>query len=286
MEQSTAQSGAMMDQMMFNELSIHPLAKDKTESFHRVRQFIDTFNCGRKYAFNRIRFVDPFDSIQLYAGYSLNDFCNEHKTLGILLRGLSRYPFIDDDTEEENRYIANSFAVVRNDENQPCHGLAAAYLYNTLGIGFASGEEWSEIVHSLLIHGSEKQVASVYCMSSADHFQSDFFAGWLEQRKDIQLIECPLKPHEKSISLRNDHGKDDLLCFSNKLVQSPHVIRIINSLPFNPNEKNFIRKIKSNGYIEIVLTNTDMGLGVVVETTGNTYKETRAIADLLQEAYG
>lgn len=129
-----------MSDMVFNELSIEPLARAKTEGFKRVTKFIETFKCGTQHGFNRIRFEDSFDQILLYPEYTLNDFCNEQRTLGILLRGLARYPFIDDGSEEEKRYIKNRFAIIRNGGKLSCYGLAAAYLYTTLGIGFASDD--------------------------------------------------------------------------------------------------------------------------------------------------
>jgi len=98
-----------MCDMVFNELSIKPLARDKAEGFKRVTKFIETFKCGRQYGFNRVRFEDSFDQILLYPEYTLNNFCNEQRILGTLLLGLARYPFIDDDSEEEKRYIAAIF---------------------------------------------------------------------------------------------------------------------------------------------------------------------------------
>ena len=68
-------------------------------------------------------------------------------------------------------------------------------------------------------------------------------------------------------------------------VQSEYIIEVVNSLPFNPKETDFIHKIKSDGLIEIVLPWTDAGLGIVVRTTGHTYAETKKIAEILEEEY-
>ena len=274
-----------MSDMVFNELSIEPRAEDKTESFKRVCKFLATFKCGRPCDFNRVRFDDSFDQILLHSGYTLNDFCNEQRTLGVLLRGLARYPFIDDDSEEEKLYIENSFTIIKDGRRLQCHGLAAAYLYATLGIGFASGDYWEGYEHLLEIHGDEKGASTVFCVSTPDHFQVTILQHWLESRRKIELVECPLSAHEKQISLGSHHGKDRLLQFSKKIVQSPYVIRIINSLRFNPAERNFIKHTGSNGNIEIVLTDTDMGLGLVVKTTGRNSRETKAISEILQGKY-
>ena len=274
-----------MCDMVFNELSIKPLARDKTEGFKRVIKFIETFKCGKQHGFNRIRFEDSFDQILLDPEYTLNNFCNEQRTHGTLLRGLARYPFIDDDSEEEKYYIENRFAIIKNGGRLQCYGLAAAYLYTTIGIGFASDAFWEGFEHLLEIQGNNKETATVYCVSTPDHFQNAVIEQWLESRRKIEIIKCPLSAHEKQISLREDHGKDILLQFSKKIVQSPYVIRIINSLPFNPSERKFIKRIRANGNIEIVLTDTDKGLGLVVKTTGRNIRETKLIAQILEGKY-
>ena len=97
---------------------------------------------------------------------------------------------------------------------------------------------------------------------------------------------CSTSAEDKKIVLRDDHGKDKLLEFSNKLVHSPYVVGVINSLPFQSHNRKFISKIRENGLIDIVLPWTDKGLGLVVQTTGRTRGETEKIADLLQEKYG
>ena len=47
----------------------------------------------------------------------------------------------------------------------------------------------------------------------------------------------------------------------------------------------FIRTVKDNGLIEIVLTNTDKGLGLVLQSTGRNMQETQEIAKILEEQY-
>jgi putative CRISPR-associated protein (TIGR02619 family) len=92
-------------------------------------------------------------------------------------------------------------------------------------------------------------------------------------------------PDKKQISLRDDHGKDILLAFSKKLCRSPYVKSIINSLPFNPKQINPIRRTNATGQIEFVLTWTDAGLGICIQTTGRNLAETNSIAIHLAEKY-
>ncbi|TYQ24950.1 putative CRISPR-associated protein [Pseudanabaena sp. UWO310] len=85
-------------------------------------------------------------------------------------------------------------------------------------------------------------------------------------------------PERKPISLRDDHGQDILQAFAEKIRRSPYVKRIINSLPFNPKQVNPIRKVESSGIVEFVLTWTDRGLGLSIQTTGRNLAETNTIA--------
>lgn len=93
------------------------------------------------------------------------------------------------------------------------------------------------------------------------------------------------KPEKKEINLRDDHGKDKLQEFSKKICHSPYVKKIVNSLPFNSKHTNPIRRAKPNGIIEFVLTWTDKGLGLCIETTGRNLTETNTIALHLKEKY-
>jgi hypothetical protein len=88
---------------------------------------------------------------------------------------------------------------------------------------------------------------------------------------------------EKKINLRDDHGKDILKKLADKLVKSPYVIKVVNSLPFNPKNKHFINAIYPDGKVEIILTWTDEGFGLVVQTTGRNRQETKQIADIMEQ---
>lgn len=103
----------------------------------------------------------------------------------------------------------------------------------------------------------------------------------------LSLIPCnPASPESKSISIRDDHGKDILQKFAKKICNSPYVIEVVNSLPFNPKRTNPIRKVDANGLMEFVLTWTDPGFGLCIQTTGRNRKETTSIALHLAKNYG
>ena len=76
-----------------------------------------------------------------------------------------------------------------------------------------------------------------------------------------------------------------LRAFAKRIINSPHVNGIVNSLPWNNKTTNFIRRVYPNGLIEVVLYWTDDGLGMVIQTTGRNQRETEEITRLLEEKY-
>jgi putative CRISPR-associated protein (TIGR02619 family) len=92
-------------------------------------------------------------------------------------------------------------------------------------------------------------------------------------------------PERKPINLRDDHGKDTLQKFAEKICCSPYVKKIINSLPFNSQRTNPILNTTKDGIVEFVLTWTDTGLGLCVQTTGRNLVETNTIALYLKEKF-
>ena len=141
--------------------------------------------------------------------------------------------------------------------------------------------EWNQ--NFILLRGNHK-IIEVRHISSPAHIESHKI--FFDEVKEIHLLRCFLDPKDKPIHLRDDHGKDKLLEFSKRLLKSDYICEIVNSLPYNPRERKFIRKVSENGLIEIVLPWTDLGLGIVVKTTGRNLRETQQIANIIQEQYG
>lgn len=273
--------------LVFNELSIEPLAENKAKAFERVDLFLSTFARARKSKFNVIRLNEYFGNIKLLDVYTFEDFCSEptNRTKNALLRGIFKYPFIDDNSEEGDRYIQNNFHLIKNETEVETYGLASAYLYSTLGIGFLSEEFWDKFKHKLSIKSEVEYTTDVFCCSKPEHFDDVELQEFLDLKSPLELVETDINPEYKPIALRDDHGKDTLEEFANKIRKSPYVISIVNSLPYNASCINFIKKTHSNGLIELVLTNTDKGLGLVVKTTGRNLRETNAIAKMIEDTY-
>jgi hypothetical protein len=270
-------------ELIFNELSETPLCYDKTNAYERVEKFIATFKAASQFGFNIIRCQNGIYPIKLTSDYSLHDYCNEPKhsrTRGAFLRGIIRTPYIADDSEE-GRYVENIFILQKGKETIEPYGLAVSYLHSVPAIGFLSEGFWEDCIFNLKIYPLEN-IEKVYCLSKEEHIEDNQIISFIQNMLPVQLIETDILPNDKKWKLRNDHGIKVLEAFTESILQSKFVLSVINSLPYNPYERNFIRKIYPDGKIEIVLTRTDEGLGVVIQTTGRNIRETKKIAEFIE----
>src|SRR5437868_6033308 len=62
-----------------------------------------------------------------------------------------------------------------------------------------------------------KNIFSVEC------FEQNLIKTSIENMNDVELIESILEPSEKKIHFKDDHGKDVLQRFANRLIKSPYV---------------------------------------------------------------
>lgn len=101
-----------------------------------------------------------------------------------------------------------------------------------------------------------------------------------QERAILALIPVDeTEPAKKKVHLSDDHhGKDVLKAFSKKLCRSPYVQKIINSMHYNSHQRHPIRRTDAQGQVEFVLTWTDPGFGLVIQTTGRNLAETNTIA--------
>ena len=216
-------------ELAFNELSTQPFANDFTDCYSRIKQFIETYKSAELHGFKRVRFYQTFNQIMLQNDYSMIDFIGDDraKTFADIILSIHCYPFIDDDSEEEDRYIQNNFFILKDGNKIPVHGLAAAYLYHTIGIGFYSEPFWKNVLFSLQIEGIENHHEDILSVSCPEHFTEQAFIEWKEQNAEVQLIKCEIEPSDKNVSLRDDHGSDVLQRFAKRLVKSPYIIKIV-----------------------------------------------------------
>ena len=156
-----------------------------------------------------------------------------------------------------------------------CLSLSSQPYWNETGIKF----------HKVINDDFETQSVFATNIAAEEHFKEKKIKVFIESLGDVNLVECLTMPKDKSISLRDDHGKEKLLAFAKKLMNSKYVVSVINSLPFNPKAVNLIKEIYPDGKIELVLYWEDKGIGIIIQTTGKNYRETEAIAKELKKEY-
>lgn len=280
-----------MKDLIFNELTEFPLAKDFTDAILRIEQFLQTFKTRPENVFDRgIRLDKHIGEIMLTDKVSVQDLVSQQgraRTLGSALLSLGRFPYIKEGSAEEEQYILNEYLLVKQDSHIAVIGLAAAYLQNSVAIGFESEPFWQNCVFPLSITdppGSES-TATVFSVSTPDHFSAPDMVQWIEAHTDLELLASTFSPKDKHIHLRQDHGIDILKTFALKIVRSPYVNSVVNSCEFSPHNRQFIRSASEHGIVEITLPWTEQGLGMAIQTTGRNKRETIRIAEILREEY-
>ncbi|HLC17135.1 MAG TPA: hypothetical protein VJL89_13005 [Thermodesulfovibrionia bacterium] len=272
--------------LIFNELSLYHKVDSTFKAQELIKNLLLTCKEANKFNFKHLRVNINFFQLKLTKDYSLNDWLNDPSVRGdykTLLLGLKRYPFIAEGDENIENYYYLNMPEVQELHMQVTEGLAVAFLYNTLSISFKTREFWNRTQIELFEKTNKEIRVTVKHISWRDHVE--YHREWIESNRPVELIETDIIPEKKTVHLRDDHGKDTLKDFSNKLINSPYVVKIINSLPFNPKEKDFIKNITPCGKIEIVLTWTDAGFGLIAQTTGRNFQETKKIADILTKTY-
>ncbi len=256
--------------LYFNELSIkHRDSLDYTEAV----KLAEVYQLLKKHDYNTCR-IDIQDHEKLF---SMVDRLPNSINIKNFYYSFFKLPFESDSVnEKEDRFYEHVWTY----KEQNCFGLAIAYLMDSFSYSIFQ-DEWNYCNITIYQDDQKEKVKNI---STKQHVEFYFTAA--EEDSDILLEKCNKHFSEKGIHLREDHGMDKLTAFAEKLVHSPYVVEVINSLPYNPKKRRFIKEIKADGLIEIVLPWTDCGLGLVVRTTGRTKKETDRIAHILEEKYG
>ena len=274
-------------ELIFNELSLPGNLKNKFEGRKLIENLLLACKEAKKYNFDRIRFEDNFIGYYLAESYKIADWLNDNSVrqdYKWLLMSLKRYPFIakEDETIEKS-YIENYYYLNAPDieilHKKITAGLAAAFLYKTLAINFKTDDIWNNVFIELI--ENKEKIVNVEHISSPKHLETH--QQWIQDKQPLELLETNILPAKKIINIRDDHGKDILTEFAKKLVNFPYIIKIINSLPFNPKETNFIKQVNSDGKIEFVLNWTDKGYGLIAQTTGRNLRETKSIAKMIDK---
>jgi hypothetical protein len=272
-------------ELVFNEISLNDKPVNEYHAISVLENFVRTCSSLKKKGFDKLCVESNFWNSLYFGNIDINNYLSRisSQTKKSFLRSFIRKPFIADDftSVADEKFVENDYFF---NNNIRVTGLAYAYLLDTISISLSTEVVWEnteiEIVEES--NGLRKNL-TIKNASKSEH--SEYHRCWIEEKKPVQLRMTKIEPANKKINLRDDHGKDILQSFAVKLVKSPYVKSVVNSLPFNPRENSFIRKVFPNGQIEIVLTHTDEGFGMIAQTTGNNLKETIEIGKILEGKY-
>ena len=283
----------------FNELSIQPLCISAAAVEQRVRNFLLMMHEVRNHTdVRKVRHDGDMTTILLTSSMTLQDYINAHTKdpAVIALFSIIIHPQVDmaDDVSLQS-YVDTTVNIdLGNGTIKKADGFNAAYCQGTFCVGFESCATWLNDFYQLSITSNGKQkLVSWACISSPlvygttpqQAHRQQAFELWLQQINPV-LVSSVKQPHEKSIDLRDDHGKKELEDHAKLLCQHEHVEAILTSLPFKPKARNYIDNITEDGLVDVVLWWEDAGYSMRVKTTGRNVSETREIARLLKEKYG
>lgn len=269
--------------LVFNELSL----TDKPDSEYQAKQLLEclakTCSVFSNAGFKKLRIESDFWNQLYFNETDINYFLSRiSRTKQTFLRSFIRPPYIADEfiSEADNKYAANYYFF----NGIKITGLAYAYLLNTIAISLCSNNTWDK-TELIIIEKKKATEDNIIVKHACKSEHYGVHRDWIIENQPFVLTKTTINSEQKPIKLRNDYGKDILQNFAERIVNSEYVTSVINSLPFNPNERNFIKKIYPNGQIEIVLTSTDEGFGIIIQTTGKNQRETEEIAQIIESKY-
>ena len=271
----------------FNDISLKPYCS--TEEMHgRIQKFSEIIKICCTLGHRKVRYDKNFADLKISDSQTLADYCYSFlKTANLntaisLILSTQRRPYIEPDSPQETQFIQHDYQIDIGTDNESPFGLIAAYLADSFAVAFNSSELWKKCCFSVIAEGSGK-VGEVFCMSETRHFDDDDFASWYAGHNTVSYT-----PRCKDFycKLSDDHGKDILTKFANKIQKEDFVEGILQSLPYNPKATDFIERIGENGVIELRLTKTKQGLGLAVKTVALNKIQTTYFAKILKEKYG
>lgn len=273
---------------IFNELCLGDAALDIHSGRAGMKTLLQVCKLGREYGMARLAIRYDFYEQYLAENYCVRNWLDDptiSRTYKDLLLGIVKYPYIEEgDTLIEDRFIS-SYCFLNEEKDISAEGLAVAYLYQTIAVSLGSAEKWNTHLIDIRFSETDNEDQSIKVRHASQTNHIEQHKDWIISRVGVKLVVTDLQIRQKEICLRDDHGKDLLMKFSKKLVRSPYIVRVINSLPFNPHDNDFVKSCYPDGKVELVLVNTDKGYGLIVQTTGTTLVETEAIAEILREEF-
>lgn len=283
-----------------NELSCFPLCTSKEEARERAYKFASLLYETQQQGFGIVRCPDRgISDIHLCKDYTVADFCNENLRgkEEMLLLSMLHPPYFKPDSKEEETYIKNKFSIevpnkqTGEKEKKEAYGLSAACLNKSIGQNLCSCEFWEDnkIYTVCQTNKKEKKTYNVFSFSNPEDYKSEHYIKWQVDTRDRKFYNCGISPKQKRCNLSSDHhGNKELREFAeNSLFILPYITEVVTSIAYSPHCKTFVKKLQFDAKrIEIVLTWTDKGFGMVVQTTARNDIELYQMADELEKKFG
>lgn len=257
-----------------------------------MEKYILTLKNAGLQGIKKVRYAGDLISVRLSDGYSVQDYCNTRMkdNCAILILSMATKPQVpEDDNNVLKNYLETQTSVIREDIPVDADGFNSAFCMGTYCIGFASDSFWTKLKYQISVSCNGKSEQHFwYCVSVPKHYEDVDFKKWIEQRLPIDLVESSLEPSQKTVNLRDDHGKDKLMEHARYLINSPYIECVLTSLPYKSFTKSYINTKSdfAHGLIDVVLFWEDKGYSMRVKTTGRNIRETLAIAEILSKKFG
>lgn len=270
----------------FNELSFEKIsALDKQTLFEN---YVRTIKALKNKGFDAIRYEHGVSSL-ISDGWSVFQLQGDSRTRDLfrIILSSARNPYISSSevADEKKNCSLGDYEVNVDGEWIHGDGFSAAHVLDTVVVSLDSHPKWHERTYSLRTSADENVVGVVLNTYSDQSVDADEISRHVENRTPVELTESRILPEAKKYHFRKDHGMDLLIALWNRLMNCPYVVSAINSLEFNPTGQNFIEKCFEDGKINIRITDSDAGYGMVIQTTGSDLRSTKAIAKIIAEKY-
>lgn len=272
----------------FNELSVEPFCNTAEEVERRVATFIDLLKKIEKLGIKRTRYENSFTDIKLQENYSLLDYCENVKNPDQrnFLYSHMRRPYMDDDKEF---FTYSDYKFVTDEGKEfDCIGLYVSHITKSFAVGFDAGLfEGSRHIECRLslIKNDEKKTTTICCLTLPQHLNNDLFVELMSEQEDLPVPSCEITPKDKKIHISAHHGKKECEAHADRLVKCKYVKEVLNSIDFNPSEKNYIHKVDDKNLIEVRLVNTKSGYGLCISTTATNKIQNHWIAKYLKREF-
>ena len=171
-----------------------------------------------------------------------------------------------------------------------CQMMGWASLNRSLTLGLRSSRFWEQLEYDIEEESLEEGASTVsaICITKENQVSLPRVQGWIVANREFENVPeptpCMTLPEDKEIWIRDDHGREILQKFAERLVRHKYVERVW-SIPYKPKQKEFIDSVYDDGTVDLRLHWTSQGLGVNVKTVGIDWRQTRLIAEILKDKY-